>query len=153
MIPAEDRPASWLSSYGGVEADIRQLREFADKLRAEVESNYAPHLRYIADDMVTEVPNPADAFVELVQFMRAHWETQQAATNAVWGVGDATGHLAEAAKIVAEQYGDVDAFSAARVADIHQAFGQAGVVPAQPAPSPSLTDPTDSGTVGPVVLP
>ncbi len=85
MIPEEDRHASWLSGSGGVEADIRQLRDFAEQLRAEVESSYAPHLRYIADDMLTAVPNPADAFVELVLFMRTHWETQQATTNAVWG--------------------------------------------------------------------
>ncbi|MFV2101675.1 hypothetical protein [Micromonospora sp. LOL_024] len=153
MIPAEDRPASWLGSYGGVEADIRKMREFADRLRAEVESNYAPSLRYIADDMVTEVPNPADAFIELVHFMRAHQETQQAATNAVWGVGDTTGHLAEAAKIVADQYGDADAFSAARLADIQRAFGRAGVLPAQPASSPSPTGPTGGDTTGQVVLP
>ncbi|MDG4793333.1 hypothetical protein [Micromonospora sp. WMMD1082] len=154
MIPEEDRPASWLRGSGGVEADIRQMREFADKLRAEVESGYAPHLRHIADDMLTTVPSPADAFVEMVQFMRAHWETQQAATNAVWGVGDATGHLAEAARLVAEQYDDVDAFSAARVADVRRALGLPGPVPAPPAPSPSpsLTDPTGPDASGPVVL-
>jgi len=41
MIPEEDRPPSWLRGYGGIDADIRQLREFADKLQTEVERNYA----------------------------------------------------------------------------------------------------------------
>ncbi|GIJ19569.1 hypothetical protein [Micromonospora lutea] len=141
MIPEEDRPASWLRGTGGVEADISQLRDFAEQLRAELEIGYAPHLRYIADDMLTTVPNPADAFIELVQFMRTHWETQQATTNAVWGVGDATGHLAEAAKIVAEQYADTDAFAAARVADVHQALGQPGTPPSPAAASPSVASP------------
>lgn len=152
MIPEEDRPASWLRGSGGVEADIRQLRDFAEQLRAEVESGYAPHLRHIADDMLTRVPNPADAFIELVQFMRTHWETQQATTNAVWGVGDATGHLAEAAKLVAEQYADTDAFAASRVADIHRALGHPDTPPPSTVTSlatasPSLTDPTGTSAV------
>ncbi|NGM12238.1 hypothetical protein O3597_21170 [Verrucosispora sp. WMMA2044] len=166
MIPEEDRHASWLSGSGGVEADIRQLRDFAEQLRAEVESSYAPHLRYIADDMLTAVPNPADAFVELVLFMRTHWETQQATTNAVWGVGDATGHLAAAAKLVADQYADTDAFAAARVADVHRAFeerhaappvsetlGQPGPPPTSAVASPPLVDPTGTDNTGPVVVP
>ncbi|MFF5215594.1 hypothetical protein [Micromonospora sp. NPDC000442] len=168
MIPEVDRQASWLRGSGGVEADIRQLRGFAEQLRAEVEGSYAPHLRYIADDMLTTVPNPADAFIELVHFMRSHWETQQATTNAVWGVGDATGHLAEAAKLVAEQYADTDAFSAARVADVHRAFGQhatplapgvdetreqTGTPPPAAVASPSLADPTGTDNTGPVVVP
>ncbi|GIJ32273.1 hypothetical protein [Micromonospora sediminimaris] len=168
MIPEEDRQASWLRGSAGVEADIRQLRDFAEQLRAEVEGSYAPYLRYIADDMLTTVPNPADAFVELVHFMRTHWETQQATTNAVWGVGDATGHLAEAAKLVAEQYADTDAFSAARVADVHRALEQHGLPlapnidethrqtdppPPAVAASPSLADPTGTDNTGPVVVP
>lgn len=84
MIPEEDGPASWLRGYGSIEADIRQLREFADKLQAEVERNYAPHLSYIAEDMTAPVPNPADAFIELVNFLRAHHETQQATADMVW---------------------------------------------------------------------
>ncbi|GIJ08798.1 hypothetical protein ACFFMR_01435 [Micromonospora andamanensis] len=143
MIPEEDRQASWLRGSGGVEVDIRQLRDFAEQLRAEVESSYAPHLRYIADDMLTTVPNPADAFIELVHFLRTHWETQQATTNAVWGVGDATGHLAEAAKLVAEQYADTDAFVAARVADVHRALGQHA---APPAPGDQQALPQTGGT-------
>ncbi|MFG2060646.1 hypothetical protein ACGFIK_04425 [Micromonospora sp. NPDC048871] len=153
MIPEEDRPASWLGGYRTIEADIRQMREFADQLRAEVESNYTPHLRYIASDMLTQVSNPADAFIELVQFMRAHWETQQAATNAVWGVGHTTGHLAEAAHQVALHYGDADAFSAARVADIQRALASPGMITTSPAPSPSFADPTGLDQPGPVVLP
>ncbi|WP_432049390.1 hypothetical protein [Verrucosispora sp. NA02020] len=153
MIPEDDRQASWSGGHRGVEADLRQMREFADMLRAEVDGNYAPHLPRIADDMLTRVPNPADAFIELVQFMRAHWETQQATTNAVWGLGHTTGHLAHAARQVADLYADTDAFSAARVADVQQALGQPGDVPTQPTPSPSLTNPTGPDNDGSVMLP
>ncbi|MER7888308.1 hypothetical protein ABTX15_00595 [Micromonospora sp. NPDC094482] len=148
MIPEEGRPAAWLSGYGGIEADIRQLREFADRLTAEVERNYAPHLSYIADDMKAPLPNPCDAFIELVNFLRAHHETQQAAVDMVWGVQGATGHLAAAAGTVADHYAGTDAFSAARVVDVEHALTSPGtVVPA--APSVVLRDPTapDDGSV------
>ncbi|EEP73298.1 hypothetical protein MCAG_03625 [Micromonospora sp. ATCC 39149] len=153
MIPEEDRPAPWLSGYGSIEADIRQMREFADKLQAEVERNYAPHLSYIADDMKAQIPNPADAFVELVQFLKAHNETQQATATMVWSVGGATGHLATAAGRIAEQYADSDAFSAARVSDVERALANPGAA-GQGRPTPALPDPTSpDGGPGRVVLP
>ncbi|MFG2099124.1 hypothetical protein ACGFJ5_00825 [Micromonospora echinaurantiaca] len=151
MIPEEDRPASWLRGYGGIEADIRKMREFADRLQAEVERNYAPHLSYIAEDMTAKVPNPADAFIELVDFLRAHHETQQAAADMVWGLGGVTGHLAAAAATVAEQYTGSDAFSSARVADVERALAAPGPI-APTAPPPVLGDPTGPES-GPVVLP
>ena len=154
MIPEEDRPAAWLRGYGGIEADIRQLREFADKLQTEVERHYAPHLSYIAEDMTAGVPNPADAFLELVQFLRAHWEAQQATANTVWSVGGTTGHLAAAAGIVADEYEHSDAFSSARVVDVERAL--AAPTAARPSgPSMVLRDPTgaDETRPGPVVLP
>ncbi|WP_229399796.1 hypothetical protein [Micromonospora okii] len=153
MIPEEDRPAPWLSGYGAIEADIRQMREFADKLHAEVERNYAPHLSYIADDMKAQIPNPADAFIELVHFLKAHNETQQATATMVWSVGGATGRLAAAAGRIATQYADADAFSAARVSDVERALAGPGAV-APTRPTPTLPDPTgpDSGP-GRVVLP
>ncbi|MFU8870677.1 hypothetical protein [Micromonospora sp. SL4-19] len=150
MIPEEDRPAGWLRGYGGIEADIRQMREFADRLQDEVTRNYAPHLSYIADDMKAPVPNPADAFIELVQFLQAHHETQQATVHMVWDLGPATGHLAGAAGRIADQYVNSDAFSAARVADVERALGRSEATVGRPVPA--LPDPT-SPEDGPVVLP
>jgi hypothetical protein len=98
MIPEEDQPAPWLHGYGGIEADIRQLREFADRLAAEVESNHAHH------------------------------ETQQATTDMVYAVRGATGHLAAVADRVATQYADTDAFSAARAVDVQRALADPGTV-------------------------
>ncbi|MEU7995702.1 hypothetical protein AB0B83_10220 [Micromonospora sp. NPDC049060] len=159
MIPEEDGPASWLRGYGGIEADIRQLREFADKLQAEVERNYAPHLSYIAADLTAPVPNPADAFIELVDFLRAHHETQQATADMVWGVRDVTGHLAVAAGTVATRYTGSDAFAAARVTDIERALANPAPTAPRGAP-PMLPDPTGPEPApgqgrgqGPVVLP
>jgi hypothetical protein len=150
MIPEENEPAGWLRGYGGIEADIRQLREFADRLQDEVARNYAPHLSYIADDLKAEIPNPADAFVELVQFLQAHHVTQTATAQVVWGMVPATGHLAEAAGQIASQYQHSDAFTAARVADVERALARPTTT--APRPTPTLADPTGS-QVGPVVLP
>ncbi|MBQ1018557.1 hypothetical protein KBX71_11885 [Micromonospora sp. D93] len=152
MIPEEDRPAPWLRGYGGIEADISQLREFADRLAAEVESNYAPHLSYIAEDMSAKLPNPCDAFIELVTFLHAHHETQQATADMVYAVRGATGHLAAAADQVATHYADSDAFTAARVVDVQRALANpASVLPG--GPTPTLNDPTSPDAQGPVALP
>ncbi|WP_030486689.1 hypothetical protein [Micromonospora chokoriensis] len=152
MIPEENRPAPWLRGYGGIEADISQLREFADRLAAEVESNYAPHLSYIAEDMSAKLPNPCDAFVELVTFLHAHHETQQATADMVYAVRGTTGHLAAAAGQVATHYADSDAFTAARVVDVQQALANPlNMLPG--GPTPTLNDPTSPDAEGPVMLP
>ncbi|MEV0429597.1 hypothetical protein [Micromonospora sp. NPDC050495] len=150
MIPEENEPAGWLRGYDGIEADIRQLREFADRLQDEVTRNYAPHLSYIADDMRARIPNPADAFVELVQFLQAHHETQTAAVEMVWGMVPATGRLADAAGLIAAKYQHSDAFSAARVADVERALAAPSTT--VPRPVPPLRDPT-APEDGPVALP
>ncbi|MFJ6195174.1 hypothetical protein [Micromonospora sp. NPDC092111] len=155
MIPEEGRPATWLRDYGGIEADIRQLREFADRLQAEVERNYAPHLPYIADDMTTAVPNPCDAFVELVQFLQAHWEIQQATSDMVHGLAGATSQLAAAAGRVAADYRGTDAFANARLADVERALTnpQAGPSTVPGRSSWARPDPNSPENPGPVVLP
>lgn len=134
MILEEDRPASWLRDYGRIEADIRQLREFAAKLEAEVRRNYAPHLSYIADNMSAKLPDPCDAFIELVHFLQAHREMQQATTDLVYALGGATGGLAAAAGTVAEQYAGADAFAAARIGDVERALNGAMLTPPQHPP-------------------
>ncbi|MEV4488902.1 hypothetical protein AB0K04_02160 [Micromonospora coxensis] len=151
MIPEEDRPASWLRDNDRIEADIRQMREFADRLQAEVDRNYAPHLSYIADDMTAAIPDPCDAFIELVQFLRAHHETQQATAHTVWDLGGATGHLAGAAGTIAAEYEGADAFAAARVGDVREALARPHAV--MPHRRATLTDPTGPDNRGPVVLP
>ncbi|MBQ1065869.1 hypothetical protein KBX39_03405 [Micromonospora sp. D75] len=129
-----------MRGYGGIEADIRQMREFADRLQDEVTRNYSPHLSYIADDMRAPVPNPADAFIELVHFLQAHHDTQTAAVSAVWDLAPATGRLADAAGRIANHYGDADAFSSARVTDVERAL--AGPSSTVARPLPPLADPT-----------
>lgn len=148
MIPEEDLGPSWLRGYGDIEADIRQMREFADKLEAEVRQNYAPHLAYIADDMAMPLPAPCAAFGELVDFLTAHQDVQQRSTNEVYHLANHTGGLANAAGTISEQYEDADAFARARVADVERALHQAR--PGGPPPTPGVNDPTGAPTTSEV---
>lgn len=140
MIPEEDLGPRWLRGYGDIEADIRQMREFASKLEAEVRQNYTPHLAYITDDMSAKLPDPCDAFIELVHFLTAHQEIQQASTNLVYALGGATGGLANAADTISQQYAGSDAFAQARVSDVERALRDAQtnqVPPVTPEPDPT----------------
>lgn len=149
MIPEEGHPAAQFHSFSGIEADIHQLRDFADKLQAAVEGEYAPQLPSIKEAMTAPVPNPADAFIELAHFLRAHWEVQQATTDMIWRFGDTTGHLAAAAGIVADGYQDSDAFSSARLIDVERALATstptALTEPTVALPDPTAAEQTHSG--------
>ncbi|MEU4569717.1 hypothetical protein [Micromonospora sp. NPDC023956] len=154
MIPEEDLGPRWLRDYGDIEADIRQLREFATRLEAEVRRNYAPHLAYIADDMTVKLPDPCDAFIELVHFLTAHQQVQQDSTNRVYDVASYTGGLANAAGTISQRYEGSDAFARARVQDVERALrGVQTPVPGdQPSPPRPEPDPAGAPTT-PEVLP
>ncbi|WDZ86818.1 hypothetical protein [Micromonospora cathayae] len=144
MIPEEDLGPRWLRGYGDIEADIRQMREFANKLEAEVRKNYAPHLAYISDDMSVPLPAPCAAFGELVDFLRAHQDVQQRSTNEVYHLANYTGGLANAAGSISKQYEGADAFAQARVSDVERALRTAQANQPPPAPAPVVPDPSTS---------
>lgn len=139
-IPDEDLPPSWLRDYGDIEADISKMEEFAAKLHAEVTQNYAPHLEYVYEDMRAKVPDPCDAFSELVTFLQTHHASQQATTNLVHFFRDATGGFATAASEVSASYGKADAFAHARVKEVEAALDKtAAARPADPGPAVPAT--------------
>jgi hypothetical protein len=141
-IPEEDLPPSWLRDYGNLEADISKMEEFAAKLHAEVTQNYAPHLEYVYDDMTVKVPDPCDAFTELVTFLQTHHASQQATTNLVHFFRDATGGFATAASEVSANYDKADAFAHARVKEVETALDKtAAARPADPGPTIPATGP------------
>ncbi|GLY25287.1 hypothetical protein [Micromonospora sp. NBRC 101691] len=154
MIPEEDLGPKWLRDYGDIEADIRQMREFATRLEAEVRRNYAPHLAYIADDMSVKLPDPCDAFIELVHFLTAHQQVQQDSTNRVYDVASYTGGLAHAAGTISQRYEGSDAFARAQVQDVERALrGGQMPAPGDPPPPPrTVPDPAGAPT-SPEVLP
>jgi len=122
--PAEDSGPAWLGGYAQIEADIARMEEFAATLRAEVVDRYAPHLSYVTDDMAVELPEPAESFEELTNFLRVHRTSQQNTSDLVYFYQEATWGLATAAAEVSEKYGAVDAFSAARAAEVEDALNR-----------------------------
>lgn len=127
MIPEEDRGPAWLRDYGytdfgDIAADIAAMEEFARKLAAEVQDNYAPHLTAVSDAMLTQLPPPAATFPELVDFMTAHHEAQETTQLNVYNFADGTNHFARVAESIGSEYRGTDAFSQARVKDVDKAF-------------------------------
>ena len=134
-LPEEDLPPSWLRDYGDIEADITRMEEFASKLENEVSQNYAPHLSYVYDDMLVELPRPYADFTELAGFLAAHTASAQNTADVVYFYRDATGGFATAAKTVSQQYRSADAFSAARVSDVETALNDTAAAAPPPPPA------------------
>jgi hypothetical protein len=137
MIPEEDRGPAWLRDYGytdfgAIEADIAAMEEFAKRLRADVETNYVPHLTSVTDRMLTELPPPAATFPELVGFLEEHVRVQDATHINVYNFANGTNTFATAAQEISREYDGSDAFAQARVGDVDNAF-QTAVTPAEGA--------------------
>ena len=131
MIPEEDRGPAWLRDYGhtdfgDIAADIAAMEEFATKLAADLQINYVPHMTGVTDAMLTELPQPAGDFTELVTFLQTHQMAQDTTQGNVYNFANGTNQLAFVARSVSEEYRGVDAFAHARVRDVDAAFDQAG---------------------------
>ena len=129
-IPEEDRGPAWLRDYGytdfgDIAADIAAMEEFATKLAADVQNNYAPHMTSVSDAMLTRLPVPSESFPELGSFLQAHTEAQVTTQKNVYNFANGTNQLASAAKSIGAKYRDSDAFSHAKVADVNTAFKEA----------------------------
>jgi len=139
-IPEEDLGPRWLRDYGGgfgdIAADIQAMEEFAAKLSAEVRDNYLTHLPQVTEAMLTRLPSPMEGFDELLRFMRAHRDAQDATQENVYNYGSGTHGIANAARTISQQYRGADAFARARVADVNRAFDQTATV------EPAGNDPT-----------
>ena len=127
MIPEEDRGPSWLRDYGhtdfgAIEADIAAMQEFAAKLAADVQNNYAPHLTGVSDAMRTQLPVPDPAFTELASFLEAHRSAQSVTQQNVYYYAPGTDNLATVVQGVSEQYRGSDAFAKAQVSDVAAQF-------------------------------
>lgn len=130
MIPEQDRGPAWLGDYGttdfgDIAADIAAMEEFAKKLRADVESNYVPHLTSVTDAMLTELPPPAATFPELVDFLTTHQDVQDSTHVNVYNFANGTNTFATAAQEISKEYAGSDAFAQARVGDVRDAFATA----------------------------
>lgn len=138
MLAEEDRGPSWLRDYGhtdfgAIEADIAAMEEFAKKLRADVETNYVPHMNSVSDKMLTRLPAAATTFPELVGFLAEHLKVQDATHINVYNFANGTNTFATAAQEISKEYAGSDAFAHARVGDVENAF-HAAVTPTEGTP-------------------
>jgi hypothetical protein len=132
MIPEEDRGPAWLRDYGytdfgQIDADIAAMEQFAKKLQADVEDNYAPHLSTVTDAMMTELPHPPSEFAELSSFLTVHNDAQNVTQQNVYNFANGTQGFALAAADISKRYSGSDAFSHAEVTDVNAAFTKVGV--------------------------
>ncbi|GAA4931115.1 hypothetical protein [Actinoplanes utahensis] len=123
-----------LSSMAGIEADIAAMEDFAAKLQADLQDNYAPHANAVAEAMFTKVPTNKE-FYELDLFLYTHQQVQDLTQKNVDLYYEGTHQLAVAAQNVSAKYRDSDAFSRATVADVEAEFKKSGAV----APPPGGT--------------
>ncbi|HWG98827.1 MAG TPA: hypothetical protein VNV66_05780 [Pilimelia sp.] len=141
MLPEEDRGPGWLRDWQAIEVDLQALEDFAVKLRAEVEVNFAPHFDRVKQDMAAEIPPPAQEFAELSELLVQHYKVATLTTGAVHTHGLSTNRMASAAATVSRKYGEADAFAAARAGDVEATLHGYGL-PAPPATAPGEDDPT-----------
>lgn len=142
--PADDLGPAWLGGYARIEADITRMEEFAEKLRAEVVENYAPHLTYVTDDMSVDLPEPPETFDELTSFLQTHRTSQLNTSDLVYFYQEATWGLATAAAEVSALYGATDAFAAAKASEVESALDRTAAAAPPPAPSPPAPPPAPS---------
>ena len=84
MIPEEDRGPAWLRDYGftdfgDIAADIHAMSEYAQKLVANVQDNYAPHLGSLSQAVAT--PLPEARFDELTARIRSYGDRPPPTTS------------------------------------------------------------------------
>ena len=135
MIPDEDLGPAWLRDYGhtdfgDIEADILAMEEFAARLKADVEKNYAPRAQDVSQTMLTALPPAHPDFQELHFFLAAHERAQNVALQNVYNYANGTYGFATAAHEVSAKYRGADAYARARVTDVHAGLRTAGILPA-----------------------
>jgi hypothetical protein len=154
MIPEEDLGPTWLRDYeslynigdtsgaggdggSGVKVDMPAMKDFAAALDKNVEADYKPHANKVFDDMATPAEAQLD-FLELWWALEQHDQVKIAATDNVANHGNSAKIFASAADEISKRYQQADAYSAARLADVHQYLGT--------STQPTTTDPTNSPT-------
>lgn len=150
-LPEEDRGPVWLRDWQYIEADIQAMDDFAQKLRAEVETNYAAHLTPICDDMTTPLPTVDARFTELVTLLTTHQQATDTTTHQVRDYANRSAGIAHAASEISTNYGNADAFAQATLNAVNKALGSTGVAApgaAQPGTAPDSGN--DAGATIPI---
>jgi hypothetical protein len=126
------------------------MKDFAGALRTNVDVDYVPHAKKVFDDMTVPIGHIDARFWELYSALNLHQEVAQSTTDNLANQGNGASVFAEAAKKISDEYRKADAFSAARVQDVHKNLGTTPPESATPNPgaNPVTTDPaTPAGGV------
>ncbi|GIF06395.1 hypothetical protein Asi03nite_39330 [Actinoplanes siamensis] len=122
-----------------ISADITAMEDFARKLLAEVDNDYAPHADNLANQMLTRLPAVDGQFNELSAFAGVLQWAQDSCQQNIYNFANGTHGFAKAAEEVGGLYRGADAFARARLADVESALVTAGLLP--PAPSAPAAPP------------
>jgi hypothetical protein len=127
MIPEEDRGPAWLRDYGftdfgDIAADINAMKHYAQKLAADVQDNYSPHLNGLSAKLATPLPVADPSFYELNSFIESHKAVQAKTESNVWAYADGTHVFASAAQEISHKYQGTDAFAHAKLVDVQKAL-------------------------------
>ncbi|GAA4593252.1 hypothetical protein BJY16_000909 [Actinoplanes octamycinicus] len=145
MAPNDD--LNPLSS--AIAADVTAMEEFAARLLAAVDKDYAPHADTLALQLLSGLPAAAAGFAELSAFAIVLESAQDTCQQNMYNFANGTHGFAKAAEQVSRMYRGADAFARARLADVDQALVTAGLLPpVTPAPggADSAADFTPAGS-------
>ncbi|HZN18749.1 MAG TPA: hypothetical protein VFB84_11325 [Micromonosporaceae bacterium] len=116
----DDAAPVWRPAYDhlSIGADHAGMAGVAAALRAELAEGFLPERDLVDADMTVPAAAPATGFVELLEFLTRHRESQQVLTALLAEHGNATGALAAGAEVASQRYGDADRLAAGRAEDV-----------------------------------
>lgn len=155
-LPEEDRGPAWLRDWGrdtghtdldtftgyvdpnALSVDINTLVAFAQALQVEQEKDFRPHVQEVFKQMSAITAPPDGRFIELTEGLTHHREMLALTSTAIAQHDKAIVAFVEAARTISTAYRNVDAMSAATVADVENSLTNVSVT-AQSNPDTVIT--------------
>ncbi|MFI1991192.1 hypothetical protein [Actinoplanes sp. NPDC020271] len=147
MAPYDD---PWRDD-GHISADITAMEDFARKLLADVDDQYAPFADTLANRMLAGLPAADHQFGELHAFTTVLASAQDTCQQNIYNFANGTHGFAKAAEQVSGLYRGADAFARARLSDVESALVTAGLLP--PAEVTSTGGPSVASSAGSTTAP
>lgn len=124
---------------GQIKVEIEGLRSVAAAMRSDLENGYRSQVPQVHDAMQTGATIGGHiAGEEWPRLQNTYSACIQATLDALFNLDKGTQAVAQAAELIARNYGDADAFAQARAQDV-----QALLAPVRPSPGPAAGNGTD----------
>lgn len=135
MFPAEE-------VLGQINVEIDGLKSVAAAMRAELQSGFRTQVKPVHDAMQPGASVGGQiAGAEWAYLQTTYSASIQGTLDALFNLDKGTQAVAHAADVIAKTYGDADAFSRARVDDVHNVIAYTPPPPQQLGPyPPAVTD-------------